>query len=207
MYGFKLWVGAKPRPAPLSNNTTFKFKYKNANPYDKEHWREYWLADMCQGFTMGEVRGSNPADSHKILHITIHMNQPDSDTWRQWVGPRVHTLLAINDTCQHSIGQPPSNKNMPHHQTATSTVWSPHHHYGTALHMAVRTVRTGTVSIPNFCLFGLADRSRYLLHTDSVCESKYTAGIRKTRRTQWHHFRRNPSTLKIEQIFAPWSRF
>jgi hypothetical protein len=32
----------------------------------------------------------------------------------------------------------------------------------------VRTVRTGTVSIQKFCLFGLADRMRYLLHTDSV---------------------------------------
>jgi hypothetical protein len=83
----------------------------------------------------------------------------------------------------------------------------PRHHDGTALHVAVWNVRTGTVSIPNFSLFDLAVKSRYLLHTDSVCESKYTAGIRKMRQMQWHHFRRNPSTLKIEQIFAPWSRF
>jgi hypothetical protein len=100
------------------------------------------------------------------------------------------------DTCQHLIRRQSSNTNMPHHQL-------PHHHDGTTLHVAVRTVRTGTVSIPNFCLFGLADRSQYLLHTDSVCESKYTAGIRKTRRTQWHCFRRIPSTLKIEQNLIP----
>jgi hypothetical protein len=92
------------------------------------------------------------------------------------------------DTCQHITGQRTSNQNVPHH------------HDGTALHVAVRTVRTGTVSIPNFYLFDLVVRSRYLLHTDSVCESKYTAGIRKTRRTQWHCFHRIPSTLKIEQI-------
>jgi hypothetical protein len=80
----------------------------------------------------------------------------------------------------------------------------PRHHDGTALpHVSVRTVRTGTVNIPNFCLFGLVDRSRYLLHTDSVCKSKYTTGIRKTRRMQWHCFRHIPSTLKIEQNLIP----
>jgi hypothetical protein len=140
--------------------------------------------------------GVEPHGLHIILHICIHINQPDSDTWRQWVGPRVHTLLATNDTCQHLIRD--NHPMKMHHVTHL-----PHHHDGTALHVAVWTVRTGTVSIPNFCLFGLADRSQYLLHTDSVCESKYTAGIRKTRRTQWHCFRRIPSTLKIEQNLIP----
>jgi hypothetical protein len=71
-----------------------------------------------------------------------------------------------------------------------------------ALHMAVRTVRTGTVST-NFDLFDLTVKLRYLLHTDSIRENKYTAGIRKTRRTQWYWFRLNPSTLKFEQILIP----
>jgi hypothetical protein len=31
-----------------------------------------------------------------------------------------------------------------------------------------------------FCLFDFSDRMRYLLHTDSVSQSKYTTGIRKT---------------------------
>ena len=56
---------------------------------------------------------------------------------------------------------------------------------------------------PIFYLFDLAVKSRYLLHTDSIRENKYTAGIRKTGRTQWHFFRFNPSTLKIEQILIP----
>jgi hypothetical protein len=139
-----------------------------------------------------EVPGSNPADPKHFTQIsTNHINQPDSDTWRQWVGPRVQTLFAANDMCQHPIRQPPSNKNMPHQQD------------GTALHVAVRTVRTGTVSTPNFSLFDLAVKSQYLLHTDSICESKYTTGIRKMRRTQWNYFHRIPSTLKIEQILIP----
>jgi hypothetical protein len=103
------------------------------------------------------------------------------------------------DTCQHTI-RPRQPMKM---CQRTTNRCAPCHHDGTALHVAVRTVRTGTVSIPNFCLFGLAVRSRYLLHTDSVCESKYTAGIRKTRQTQWHCFRRIPSTLKIEQNLIP----
>jgi hypothetical protein len=115
------------------------------------------------------------------------------------------------DTCHPSIGQQSTNTNMPRHQTATSSIAkSPYgHHVSTVrpCHMAVRTVRTGTVSIPFFSLFGSVNRSRYLLHTDSVCESKYTVRIRRTRRTQWHRFRRIPSTLKIEQILDPWSRF
>jgi hypothetical protein len=74
-------------------------------------------------------------------------------------------------------------------------------------HVAIWTIQTGTVSIPFFYLFGSANRSRYLLHTDSVCESKYTAGIRRTRQTQWYCFCHILSTLKIEQIFDPWSRF
>jgi hypothetical protein len=115
--------------------------------------------------------------------------------WRQMVGPHVHTLLARNNTCPHLIGQSKPIQNVPHPL--------PRQQDGTALHVAIQTVRTGTVSIPNFSLFDLAVKSRYLLHMDSVRENKYIAGIRKTRRTQWHYFRLNMSTLKIEQILIP----
>jgi hypothetical protein len=82
------------------------------------------------------------------------------------------------------------------------------YHHATSLPRVSRTDCTDRYSQHHFfCLFGSTNRSRYLLHMDSICESKYTAGIRKMRRMQWHHFRRIPSTLKIEQIFDPWSRF
>jgi hypothetical protein len=111
------------------------------------------------------------------------------------------------DTCHHMIEQPPANNNAPHHQTTNSAATSLYgrlrHLYG-LYHVSSTACPVSTLF---FKPFDLAVKSRYLLHTDSVCENKYTAGIRKTRRTQWHCFRLNPSTLKIEQIFAPWSRF
>jgi hypothetical protein len=86
----------------------------------------------------------------------------------------------------------------------------PRHRYGlprqhcTVCHVStVRTVRTGTVSKSKFCLFGSADRMRYLPHTDSVCDKNYTAGIRKTSRTSWCWFRRNPSTFIFEHFSCP----
>jgi hypothetical protein len=98
---------------------------------------------------VGEVRGSNPADSP--YHFTYnHINQSLSDTWRQWIGPRVLTLLATNDTCHLPIRQPSTNECMPcHHRTVC-----------TALpRQTVRTVRTGTVSIKIFaCLAWRTDR-------------------------------------------------
>jgi hypothetical protein len=69
----------------------------------------------------GRSGGRTPRTPHIILYIYNHMNQLHSDTWHQWVGPRVRTLLAINDTCHHSIGQPPTNKNMPRLTPATSS--------------------------------------------------------------------------------------
>jgi hypothetical protein len=117
--------------------------------------------------------------------------------WRPWSGPRVSLLFASNRTCVNPVFV--DNRPMKMHHI----IKLPHHHDGTALHVVVRTIRIGTVSTPNFCLFVLVDRSRYLLHTDSIYESKYTVGIRKTRRMQWHCFRRIPSTLKIEQNLIP----
>jgi hypothetical protein len=56
---------------------------------------------------------------------------------------------------------------------------------------------------PKFCLFGSADRMRYLPHTDSVCDKNYTTGIRKTSRTSWCWFRRIPSTFIFEHFSSP----
>jgi hypothetical protein len=56
---------------------------------------------------------------------------------------------------------------------------------------------------PKFCLFGSADRMRYLLHTDSVCDKNYTTGIRKMSRTSWCWFRRIPSTFIFEHFSCP----
>jgi hypothetical protein len=55
-------------------------------------------------------------------------------------------------------------------------------------------------SASKICLFGFSDRTRYLPHTDSVCDKNYTTGFRKTRRTQWHRFRRIPSTFIFEHF-------
>jgi hypothetical protein len=147
-------------------------------------------------FVLWEVQGSNPVDSQYNFTYK-HNDQRMSDTWRPRVGPRVLILFAQNE----HVSTPYSPKNRPTKICHITVL--PRHRMVQPCHVTVRTVRTGTVSIPKFCLFGLADRSRYLLHTDSVCESKYTAGIRKTRRTQWHYFRCIPSTLKIEQNLIP----
>jgi hypothetical protein len=82
----------------------------------------------------------------------------------------------------------------------------PCHRYGhatSALYGLPRGSTACPVSIKFFCLFDFSDRTRYLLHTDFVCESKYTAGIRRTRRTQWHRFRRIPSTFIFEHFSSP----
>jgi hypothetical protein len=191
--------GLSPGPTPLSNINKCKFKYNIPRLRNKEQTTDSWLAECLLSLCIeGEVPGSNPADPIPFTQIsTNHNNQPDSDTWRQWVGPRVQTLFAANDTCQHVTGPRTSNQNAPNHQYATSARW-----YGPP---RGRTDCTDRYSQhPKFfSLFDLAVKSRYLLHTDSICENKYTAGIRKTRRTQWHYFRLNPSTLKIEQILIP----
>ena len=102
------------------------------------------------------------------------------------------------DTCQHVTGQRTSNQSVPPHQYTTSSWW-----YDLP---RGRTDCTDRYSQhPNFDLFDLTEKSWYLLHMDSVCESKYTVGISKMRRTQWHCFHHIPSTLKIEQILIPWS--
>ena len=119
------------------------------------------------------------------------------DTWRPSIGPRALFSFGSNTTRVNMslVNEHPTKM---HH-----LINMPCQHDGMALHVAVRTVRIGTVSIPNFSLFDLAVKSRYLLHTDSVCENKYTAGIRKTRQTQWHCFHLIPNTLKIEQNLIP----
>ena len=141
---------------------------------------------------MGEVPGSNPAGSPKnFTHNQI--NQYNSDTWCQMLGPCVQPLLA--EKRHVSISNSLTNIQP---TIATSSVCHVSKRY---IPPHGRTDCTDRYSQhPNFYLFDLAVKSRYLLHTDSIRENKYTAGIRKTRRTQWNCFRLNPSTLKIEQI-------
>jgi hypothetical protein len=139
---------------------------------------------------MGGGPGFKPADSQQCFAYHNEPNKWGHVAPMHWATCLFLIRLQV-DTCQLPTGKQSTNQR------------TPRHHDGTALHVAVRTVRTGTVSIPFFDLFDLAIKSRYLLHTDSIRENKYTAGIRKTRRTQWHSFRLNPSTLKIEQILIP----
>jgi hypothetical protein len=45
----------------------------------------------------GEVRGSNPTDSHIQFYIT-NINQPTGDTWRPCIGPRALIPFVVNKT-------------------------------------------------------------------------------------------------------------
>ena len=149
-------------------------------------------------FVLWEVRGSNPVDSQYNFYI-----------WKQWPKNERHVAPSGWATCPHIIRPkwtrvitPLTNINqikrtMSPPATSVRMV--------RPCHITVWTIWKGTVSIQKICLFGLADRSQYLLHTDSICESKYTTGIRKMRRTQWHCFRRISSTLNFEQNLIPWS--
>jgi hypothetical protein len=120
------------------------------------------------------------------------MNQTNGDTWHPCIGPRVSSLFA----CKWTRVNFPLVNNQPIKERhvimmVRPSTW-PYGLYG--------QVQSASLF---FDLFDLAIKSRYLLHTDSIRENKYTAGIRKTRQTQWHSFRLNPSTLKIEQILIP----
>jgi hypothetical protein len=152
--------GLSPGPSPFLNITSNNLNTKLPTPYDKEHWQEYWLADMCQGFTMGEVRGSNPTDSHKLLYN--HMNKNEGDTWRPPIGPRVSLLFDSNRTrvnLQLDNNQPIQICHIISATSSIANVRSPCQLYGLCHVATVRTV-PGTVSIPFFCLFGSANRSR-----------------------------------------------
>ena len=125
-----------------------------------------------------------------------NINQLRRDTWRPIIGPRVLFSFV-----------PKQHVSKPH----WTEINQPQRAISSSCHVS-STVRPSTwpyglygqvQSTPLFDLFDLAIKSRYLLHTDSICENKYTAKIRKTRRTQWHCFRLDPSTLKIEQILIP----
>ena len=124
-----------------------------------------------------------------------------SDTWHPWIGPRVLLLLATQ-------GHMSTSDSPTVHQSIRAMSSS----YG--LYGPATSDRTDCTDCTDrysqhqtFCLFGLMNRSRYLLHIDSVWESKYTTGIRKTRGTQWHCFHRILSTLIFGLKFEPWSRF
>jgi hypothetical protein len=189
--------GLGPGPRPFQNQTTIQLKYINPRLSNKEQAWVYWLADYFKGVGYGGGPGVEPRGLPKsfytyIQHITNSKVTRGANGLGHVSEPYSLQMTRVNIT----LGN--------HHPIQTHHIINvPRQQDGTALHVAVRTVRTGTVSIPIFYLFDLAVKSRYLLHTDSIRENKYTAGIRKTRRTQWHCFRLNPSTLKIEQILIP----
>jgi hypothetical protein len=159
-----------------------------------------------KSLVLGEVQGSNPTAS--IIFTKQNMSQSNEGHMAPKHWATCPLLICFQyDTCHHMIGQPPANNNAPHHQTSNSAAKSSYGRLRQLYGLCHVSSTTCPVSTLFFYLFGSTNRSRYLLHTDSICESKYTTEIRKTRQTQWHHFHRNPSTLKIEQIFAPWSRF
>jgi hypothetical protein len=157
--------------------------------------------EVCEGVVECGGPGVEPRGLHKILYdqiakIGCHVAALDWATWHPIIRPKMPRVKYNSPTIDQSKLCHVSTYHIIHDVPSWTSVVRGH-----------TDIRTGIVSIPNFCLFGSMNRSRYLLHTDSVCESKYTAGIRRTRRTQWHHFRRILSTLKIEQILDPWSRF
>jgi hypothetical protein len=117
----------------------------------------HWSDGYIKVYMWGEVPGLNPMDSHYILYSNMNQTNGGHVAPMDWAT----CLLIIHhqlDTCQLPIRHPATNKNLPHH----------HHTVVWPCHLTVRTVRTGTVSIQKFCLFALANRSRYLLHTDSI---------------------------------------
>jgi hypothetical protein len=142
-----------------------------------------------------EVPGSNPRTSKTFIQPSNLINQQYRDTWHEMIGPRVQ-IYSLPMTRVHTVfvqNRPTSSRHvtpLPSQQKVRPSTW-PYGLYGQVQ------------SAPNFDHFDSVIKSRYLLHTDSIRENKYTAGIRKTRRTQWHWFRLNPSTLKIEQILIP----
>ena len=162
--------------------------------YNKEHQRESWLLEFVKVLCGGEVWGSNPAASN-ILYINSLANQ-----WATCgalgLGYMSSYYWPPNDTCQHLNRPKLTNQYLPCHHCTVCMVL-PHH----CMDYTDCTDRYS--QHPKFFLFVLADRSLYLLHTDSVWESKYTTRIRKMRQMQWHCFCRIPSTLKIEQILTP----
>ena len=158
----------------------------------------HWSDGYIKIYIVGEVLGSKPADSHYILYNNINQTNGGHVAPMDWAT----CILIIHhqlDTCQLPIRHPTTNKNLPRHHCMAVRSVRPCHVRPYGLYGLVQSA-----SKKKF-LFALMNRSRYLLHTDSIWQSKYTAGIRKTRQTQWHCFRRIPSTLKFEQNLIPWS--
>jgi hypothetical protein len=119
MLWYKLWVGAKPRPAPFPNNTMYHMKYMCIGIRNKERRREHWLLEFVKSLCGGEVRGSNPAASN-ILHINSLANQR-ATCGTLGLGHVSSYYRPPNDTCQHLTRPKSTNQFPPHHRIATSS--------------------------------------------------------------------------------------
>ena len=123
LYNITRGRGLGPGPYPFQNQITTQLKYINPLLSNKEQAWVYWLADYFIGVGYGGGPGFKPADSQQyFLHITKLIKNEET---------RVSTQLVNNRPMQ-----------------ICHVIKMPHHHDGTALHVAVRTVRTGTVSTP-----------------------------------------------------------
>ena len=108
-------------------------------------------------YAMGGGPGVEPRGLPYILHTTT--SQPMSDTWRPRIGPCVLISFASQRTRVSSRFA----NNQPINICHVTTVRS----YGPAT--SDRTDCTDWYSQHQiFCLFGLTNKSRYLLHTESV---------------------------------------
>ena len=147
--------GLSPGPSPLSNINKCKHKYNVVCLSNKKYATNSWLVEFLLSLWLWKRSWGWTPRTQYILHNKI--NQPNGDTWRPWIGPRVSFLFTFNRTRVNLQ----LDKNQPIKMCQrTTSQYAPCHHDGTALHMAVRTIRTGTVSIPNFYLFGSANRLR-----------------------------------------------
>jgi hypothetical protein len=149
--------GLSPDPTPRQrsqqvNSNILKLVYITSNnPWPNGR------AVVRRRYAVGGGPGVEPHGLQTFLHN--NHTQTMSDTWRPWIGPRVLIPFAIQQT---RVAPDSTIANQ------STSAMSPLYGRTVLPRQTVRTVRTGTVSIKFFCLFSLTNRSRYLLHTESV---------------------------------------
>jgi hypothetical protein len=74
----------------------------------------HWSDGYIKIYIVGEVPGSNPADSHYILYNNINQTNGGHVAPMDWA-TCLHIICHQPDTCQLPIRHPATNKNLPHH--------------------------------------------------------------------------------------------